>query len=564
MSGKLIAPLIWAICCLLFVCSACMVFIFHLFTYEHFVTAVLQGMNRADLEPVVRTRYFSFEKFSLLKNISLLLSPLSVGLLITFVRYRRSVNDYLNKNSQVVWQLFIKAWRSLTDNTLATRICLIAMLLIILIRSIFYAGTFYIQHDEAWNYTFFLQHNALYSLFVYNNYPLHNLVSEVFLALLPDNTFTLRLPSIIVGLMCCLLVFISFKHLTGSELVGLCTMALFASLPITVFYMLYARGVIMEIFFAILIIFLLWHYERKGFSLNKMLLLSLLNALGVLAMITHLYFIAFSAISFGLTVFINRSIKWKSLVQYTFISSGLGLLVLLPMAAGSGLSPAINAGKANSNYLVLHGLPYHCYADFSTGHIFGFYVLIVLNIVLLFRKTAVNSRLLIINNFVLLMAPILAGLVTNAWLPERALAFLCIPALTTFALLSSWLIDKKTLIILMSIVLCVALNIKVYDHSKLNWSKEKDRAVYRLATILQKNNMHGIYDESRQFAYFIAGIQYYFAIQHQTIRYHTTDPASNRYTAVRPADADCLVSGQAKLPLPLLFSFEEVYVYSLQ
>ncbi|KXK43870.1 MAG: hypothetical protein UZ11_BCD004000430 [Bacteroidetes bacterium OLB11] len=80
-------------------------------------------------------------------------------------------------------------------------------LFIILTRSFYFANSYYIQYDEAWNYNYFLAHNPVYTIFAYNNYPLHNLVSSFFLTFLPANTVVLRLPSILIGIFSCLFVF---------------------------------------------------------------------------------------------------------------------------------------------------------------------------------------------------------------------------------------------------------------------------------------------------------------------------------------------------------------------
>lgn len=537
---------------------------FYFISYDELIHAALNEIARPDLYDVVTQHYFTQDKFDLLKTASWFISVLFLAALVAYVRWRKSILNYFQKSTQGIFAHARAFKQSLFRNSREVNILLIVSLLAVLCRSIWYATTFYIQHDEAWNFNFFLQKNILFSLFAYNNYPLHNVVSWFVLQLLPISTFVLRLPSILTGLLCCMLVFVSVKKIFKSEWTAFGSMLIFACLPMSVFYMLYARGVIFEIFFALLICYLIYQYLQQKVTINKIVFLALLNALGVASMLSHVYFIAFSSAGILLYLIFQKEKQWHFIVLYSVLSVLFSLIFLSPMIFGSGISPGLNAGTADANYLVLHYLPFHCYADYSTGLWFGFYILIALNLLMFWKKEALQYRQLILINLVLLISPLIIRYTTGAWIPERALAFLIVVPVSTFAMVVTVFRIQRIVIISFSLVAAILLSIVVYQHPKLNWSKEKDRQVYQLASIMKAQNLKEIYNESNEFIYYIPGIQYYFLIDKKQILYGTSIAGSNRFQAEMPGTADCRIIASPISNVQPIFSSDSLFVYKLK
>ncbi|MBK7691425.1 MAG: hypothetical protein IPJ31_10000 [Bacteroidetes bacterium] len=181
--------------------------------YDSLITYVLQSLHRNDLYEVLTKKYFTREKFALLKMLSWGVSACSLILLLVFFQYRSKLIKGLQQSAETVFSLIRKFRTAVCNNSKLVNRLLFVSLLLVLVRSIYYASTFYIQYDEAWNYNYFLQNTIFYSGLAYNNYPLHNVISWFFIKLLTPSTFVLRLPSIIAGILTCLLVFVTIKKL---------------------------------------------------------------------------------------------------------------------------------------------------------------------------------------------------------------------------------------------------------------------------------------------------------------------------------------------------------------
>ena len=547
---------------LLFVALALSALFLNQIRYDWLVDQVLHGIHRYDLFDVVTQKYFTIEKFKFLKNVSWMLSAVSLAILYAMYVYRNFLIIKIEGWVQGGLRLNSAFWRSVMHNSKNVNVFLGISIGLIAIRSIYYASTFYIQYDEAWNYNFFLHNNIFYTCVAYNNYPLHNLISWIFVHLLSANTFVLRLPSILAGIITCLLVFVAIKKIFLNEWLALSCSLLFACLPISVFYMLYARGVMFEIFFSLVICYFLFTRGPGKLTMRQIIFLSLLNAFATYSMLSHVYFIGFSALFLIIFKIIEGPWQIKYLILYPVLSIGFSLVLLLPMALGTGLSSGLQSSVGNASYLVLHMMPYHCYSDFMTGGWFIFYILIVANVILLFIKTSTNKRILILANLVLLASPLIIRMGTGIFPPERGLAFLCIIPITTVAMLFD--VFKVERSYLMGGVVCAifVLSYITFHHTKLNWSKELDRQVYKLASLLMSKADVSIYSTSSKFNYFVPGVQYYYSSSGRNFKYSTNDTGSSRYRLNE--DAPCIITESYLGSDNLVFSYDSMYVYYKQ
>ncbi|MBK9302235.1 MAG: glycosyltransferase family 39 protein [Bacteroidetes bacterium] len=536
---------------------------FYFVSYESLVTSVLNEINRMDLYPLIKQQYFPLHKYHLVRMIVYGVSITAAMGLLALFKYRNRILTSLLYWTEKLLGYLVLGKQILIQNTRLINIGLLLSLTIILLRSIYYAATWPIQYDEAWNYNYFLHKNIFYSIVAYNNYPLHNLVSRFFLYFLPDHVFVLRLPSILMGLCTCLLVFVMVKKITQQEWLALMAMIVFACLPVNVFYMLYARGVLFEVFFALLLSSFIFFFLKQKITLVKIGFLAILNALGTYSMLSHGYFIASSALAVAIYLLFQTDKQVRFIILYPLLSILFSAVLLTPMMLGTGMSLGLGAGLSNGQFTTLPYLPFHSYADFATGSWWGFYVLIALNIFLLFIKSTKEYRWLLLLNMVLICTPFVIKFITGVTPPERALAFLVLVPLLSFVV---WVkvcnLNAKTTIGL-AFVWCSILVFVVHRHQKLNWSKQLDHEVYTLSKILATHQVHTIYNKCDAFNYFVPGLEYYALSSNKSFNYTTSIKNSSRYKASMNDGTDCVIEPQLLADKKWIYHFEDFYVYLL-
>lgn len=507
--------------------------------YDFLIDYILDEINRKDLHQIITEQFFTKSKFLLVKKLSIGIGLVSI--IATIIYYLKQ--KWIVKLIEKVVIFFKVRWHNfkhiLTKNSQTTNLLLLFSLLIILARSIYFALDFDIQLDEAWNYNYFLNKNIAYTLFAYNNYPLQNITTWFFLKALPDNTFTIRLPSIIMGLATCISVFVVIKKTFKNEIIALLSMLIFASLPISIEYMLRSRGVMFELFFIVLVFYFLINYLSQKFTFNTILFISFLNALGTYSMLSHAYFIVFSFGSFFLILLLEiRFSELKYSFYYLFFSIVFSLILLIPMFVGTGVSLGVNAGVSHANYLAMHyPFSYQCYSAFITGNKYLILLFAAISFVFLFQKNVLLKRIAIIN-FVLFTAIFFIPIFSNATPAERTLGMLILLPLFILPLFVNY-INQKILIIL-SIIYCLFLHYSTLNMSEFIWSKKLDKHVLNVSEVLLKNNIHGVSNNSDLFTYFIPGITYYFNLRNQKIEVQSFNKNSTRY-ATNLADYNCIV-----------------------
>lgn len=556
---KIWTNLIFYVLAFVLIALALVCFVFYKVHYDTLIDYVLQQIDRTDLKNIITQKYFTLTKFELLQSISFLVSGLSCILFWALFKYRLHFKNHVEKGLLAIFTLNNHFWKSVVQNSRSVNALLALSIILILARSIYYATYFYLQYDEAWNYNYFLQHNILYTCFAYNNYPLHNIITWCFVHIFSSSALILRAPSILIGLLNCLLVFVVTKKMFESEWIALANMLLFACLPISVFYMMYSRGVILEMFFSLLIFYLLFSYIKGGISIKKIIFLAILNALGTYSMLSHVYFIACSIAIIFCYQLLQKEKQFKLLIFYPILSILFSALLLLPMMVGTGISLGLSAATGQSNNLTLHMRPFHCYSDVISGWWFMFYFFIALNFIILFIRRFSNMNFLILTNLILLIAPILIKLATGIFPPERSLAFLYLIPIFSFALLLRYLPFQKIFLTLTTLVVIICLSYITFYHKKLNWSKELDKQVCKLSQVLISEKVNSIHSTTPRFNYFVPGLQYYFYKNKQVLSFTSTDSRSTRHD--ESAKADCKVTDIFTGNEHLMFSYDSLFVY---
>ncbi len=512
-------------------------FFFFSNSYTSFIQDVLDSIQRPDLEKVLREQYFPLEKFDRIKWWLLLSSVVSAGGLSVMYRYKEeyhrqidgiasSGNIYLNK-LKLIYLSFSKTGR----------IALGLLLFILLCRSVYFATTFYIQFDEAWNYNFFLDKQIFYSIGAYNNYPLHNIVSWCFVHLLGSSVLVLRMPSFLIGLFCTFFIALGIQHFVRNEKIALLSAGLFSCLPVSLFYMLYARGVMFEILFALLVCILILQYGKSGFTFKRILFLSLLNALGTYSMVSHPYFIVSSFAAMLIFSVLYERKNSMMVIAYGFFSMLFSLVMMIPMMLGTGLSPVLSVLSNHQAVSIKDIISYvEKVSFFITGFRSSFYLFFLMSISLLVYFFKKNRRLCMLSlfNSSLLLLPLFIPWLTNVYPPERAISFLVLVPLS-YATLVFYMVYQmnvgRFILYPFALLGMVVFSYKAYTHPFLNWSRALDKQVAEVAILFKQENVNRVYNDCRDFGYFIPGIEFYFRQQHMSIEFNSSSKISTRYTS---------------------------------
>lgn len=539
---------------------------YHFFhtSYDDFLDTTLKSIEREDLRGIVKEKYFTAHQFYVVQKVGVIFSVLSLLCLVFFIRSFIKCLYRIECGIEKLWLHVKDAFEPLRDMNALQKLSFAGLLLFVLLRSVYYASHFYIQYDEAWNYNYFLRKNLLLTFFAHNNYPLHNVITFLVLKITPDNTFFLRLPVMMLGLIACVSVFIIFRKIWNEIWIALLGVALFMSLPVSIFYMLYARGVMLNMVLLIWIVYVGWRYLKDP-QLNSLKGWVLLNILGTFSILTHPLFILFQGVILIVMIRINpRDLSMRKTILFFGLSCAGSVVVFLPFLLGSG----INFLSSSNGISIRYDLPYHSYSVFYGGAWWAFYLLLLLHVIFLFLKEMREYYYFIFLNLSLLLAVPLLYFVWGVYFPERALPFLFIPVLFGFGLFCRYVsihqVSRKW-VIGSTLILCLFLQRFAHQSKYLNWSKELDHQVFLLSEKLREKKIHSLYNTSSEFNYFVPGLSYYSSLKSYPLQYYTNQPRSSRYNLSMANHTDAIVvQSHDSLPYPVLFRLEDLIVYLKQ
>lgn len=537
--------------------------------YDILLNSILNDMGRMDLKKIITEKYFPLHKYELIKKGSYILPVICLGFPFYLFWKIKSVRR-LVENSIVVFQIFfsnVKNTFSSTHKRVKIMFCL--LLLFVFTRGIYYTLSYEIIYDEAWNYNYFLSKNPLYSLIAYNNYPLHNIITGIFVKIFGSSLWVLRLPSILMSLLLATTTFFIAKKIFCNDWIALLCSTLLGMLPVFTFYSFLSRGVLFEVFFASIVTYFLFNITRnKKPSHQKLLFIAFLNACGMMAMLSHIYFIFLTTFALFLFSFFQKKIRIKTIFFYNIYSIIFIALFFLPMILTTGFSLGINAAVAKGNsYLALHHLPFHCYSDLNGASVYSFYFLILVCVYAIFIYRKSVDVFLYILALVIITSPLLINIFTGIFPPERAMAFQIIGVVIIIGFIIkrySFYIKNTYFNYAFYLIMVVFLSIKLQNHPYINWSKKLDIEVKSVAEILLKYNANSIYSESSQFKYFFPGIIYYYNLQGKKIDIYTSDMASVRYLKERDNNTRFVVSDTIYQNAKALFISDECKLFFIE
>lgn len=504
------------------------------FNRQNFIQLVITLTRRPYLLAALQNTIVTPQKFAMLKTAGitlLVINPVITGALLY---YRHTILRALTFAVYCCASAGKSIVQVYKNNRKIDNVAVAILLAIVVARSLYYITYFNLQYDEMWSYNYFTSRPFYLSFFTYNNYPLYGLTTQLFKWLPFSMQVNLRLPCVLAGLATCFLLYACIKHYAGNTLVALAGVAIFACMPVTVIYMLFARGVIFELFFAVASAFCAL-YLLKGNNVKKYVLLYVgANILGLYSMPTHIYFILVQALLMLIyTALYNKKLAVTCVIT-NLLAVLLGIACYAPVLLGSGLSFVLDAKPypafATRNWPGL--LLYNNHLNrFLTGFPWGIVIIPAVTIAI----TCVASQrkrinpLFVIAAVFLFYLPGTVYMVQGLAVPERAMAFagLAVPlcfCLIFFSLCSSKL---KPALYVALLAITVAGSYISHNHIYLHWNEENDKKAVTITNLLLQHNVNICYDSASTsgFNYFYPALEYYYGLHGKTINLNT--PAKN-------------------------------------
>jgi len=528
--------------------SACILFLSA--SYEDIIRLIITISKKPYLENLLRTQVFPENKYVLARYVciaTLLIIPLCAALLL---RYQQRIMDLFSFAFSSVQQGYKKVKQVYQQNSKMQNTSIIVLLALIAARSLYYIVQFDLQYDEMWSYNYFTAQPLYYSFVVCSNYPLYEISTGIFKYLPFDMRINIRLPVFIAGLLSCIVLYACLKAYFKHHVTALGGMIVFACMPVTTFYMLYARGVMFALFFAIVSIFSVLFWLRNKQQTTYLVVYAIASAAGVYSMPTNVYL---CLILFLLTLSASP-IKGKShILPFFLANTAAGLLSLLlyaPILVGSGVSFLYNAAvDTTSPRPSLNDIfNYHLsVSPFFTGYTAVLLVLIMIVLIAIAVSKQLQQYWFIFSLCCCLyLLPVIIYFFQNVQLPLRSIAFvgLIIPLLYSIIIFS---IREAPHPLLVFFIILTGLGAGYisHKHEYLNWSRQLDTQVKELAYLLMQHQVSTCYANSTgtDLFYDYPAIEYYYKINNRPFTLTVAEQNSLRYKPFTVTDNyDCIIN----------------------
>src|SRR6266498_2826259 len=417
--------------------------------YNTFIKWIVVIVQKNGIENLLREKALTSQKFKFIQKLCYAAIALLPFLLVLLIKKREKILWFISfiwKSISFSLKGVLKIYRTAAKQE---NIIVLLLLLIIFIKSLYYIIGWDLQYDEMWCYNYFTAQPFYFSFFMYSNYPLYEITTHLFKWLPLPMKINLRLPVLIMGLLSCFVLYACLKKYFKNHLAALAGLVLFAFMPVTTFYMLYARGVIFELFFAIAALFSLLFWFRNKHQSAYLIIYVLANVLGLYSMPTHVYYWLLLAITGTIVCFQNESVYIKKFIFCNLLIVVFSFICYLPIWSGSGFSFVTNATANKSDvqnaFEYIPSLTAEM-AQFFTGFSTGFLLLVLICVALLFFVKRFRSyRHVLTISVVLCLLPAVVYLLQKFYIPERAFAFtgLAIPLIAAVLLRSVETFIKK-------------------------------------------------------------------------------------------------------------------------
>ncbi|MEP6749400.1 MAG: hypothetical protein ABJB86_16815, partial [Bacteroidota bacterium] len=413
--------------------------------------------------------------------------------------------------------------------------------------------TTYLNYDEMWSYNYYTANHFFYSFFTYSSYPLFEMTTHFFKMLPFPMKINLRLSPFIFGIASFFILYACLKRYFNSHFIAMAGLAAFAFMPLTVMFMVNARGVMHELLFAIAGIFSFLFWLNNPDQKKYMAIYFLAGIGGLYSMTTHILFLFFMLIT-GLFYLIkrNKALVWFFIRTNFLIVAGF-IIIYAPIFITTGTAIFGNVVKSTpSYYVIIKSMPnvlYNIFADYAGYSSAGIIIFITAVMVAPFLKNKLpeNYRVLLIFAVGLPSSTVFFYLITGFPYAGRSLAFgaLSVPLLTClFVQIAEPFLAKhnawKKRIGYSAAGLALLLDL--YSFSVVY---PYDKMVADVSRLLINNKIASCYDNSSAvtyFYYYYPGIEYYYRVENKTIEFSLSAKNSMRYKPFSANDLyDCIV-----------------------
>jgi len=521
------------------------------FNRESFINFILHHLQRQYLSNILEQKIITVRKFIWLQYISYVMIFCDVVFAFLLYYYRAKVIGFLH----FVYQSFYSAFSSLKLVFKISRkkenIIFCIFLVIIFLRGLYYITITDLQYDEIWCYNYYTSRPFYLNFFSFSTYPLYELITHLFKWLPFPTKINLRLPSLLSGLFSCVIIYTCIKKITDNFLTALACMLLFVSIPLTTCYMLYGKGVSVELFFAVTSFFSCIFFLKEEKYKKYLLLFVTANVAGMYAMPTHVYFWALQFIFGVIYIFYYRKNLLKSFLLGNIFILLFSFFCYLPVFLGSGISFITD---------IFWGFP-HAYDPWAniisfikyinwdfTGTDYGLMIALIVAAVVLILTKKLKKEYFFLFAFglFLLLLPAPIKFVQHIYIPDRSIAFvaLIIPlcCFIVFFLLRD-LINfylRSGLVMFLFVGACILSHL----HPFRFWSAKFDENAITISDLLIEHHVTDCYDNapSSHFFYYYPALEYYYGKKELNIDLHIADKKSLRYKPFSAVDNyECIV-----------------------
>lgn len=525
-----------------------------LLDYDLLVTTVTSVIQKNGLEDKIRNSLFTRSRFVIVQRVAWLVFFIGPVCFWLAIKYRKLVYNCCKLMVSSVNYAARTTIKVFSDNSSKQNIPFFSLMAGVLCFYSWRMVHSYPTYDEMWSYNYYTVNPFYYSFFTYSSYPFFELSTQFFKCLPFPMMFNLRLSSFVFGIATVILLYACLRKYCNNHTVAMATVFAFAFMPVTIIFMVSARGVAHELFFATAGLFSLLGWLEKPHRREYLVIYIIAGTLGLYSMTTHLYFLAFLFVFTTYWLVKKNKPAWLVFLKANILVSILFLALYTPILLVTGLSVYKDVLVHSPSYLeMLNRMPsgiyqvIEVYAGGNWLNISG-YIIAPLVLLLLKHKMPLRLQLLFVVAAGLPVTVFIFYFVTRFDYPARAVAFgsLSIPLYS--CLFASLILPVKTSQskrLVRSIVLTAGLVIFLLAGYLSIPSRPVYKSIAEMSKILMENNIQTCYDNSSEasgFYVYYPGLEYYYRIRHKKIKLTLSASNSMRYKPLLPGDRyDCIV-----------------------
>lgn len=496
-----------------------------LLSYETQVQFLIDLFNQPTLEKYIREIAYPPAHYNAARVIIPIIT-LCIGIFTYFFlrnNYYWELLTHLRKRTK--WSIR-SVWQTLRQQSKFQLTFLVFLLLFYIVRSIYNAYHYPIQHDEYWTFNYFSNGHFL-KVFVPGNNHFFNSFGNYLVAQFSASEFLIFRLTVIVGGCFTLLFFYLFLIKTISPKIAVIGSSLLCFSPPFVFYSMYGRGYIFLLLFTILC-FWCWIRFTQTHKRYYKLAFTLFAFCGLLSVLTFAYvLLVFFCMS--LIQSIVKKWEWRELV--TFYLPLLFIIVcwsipgwlLGQWQATLSYQPEVHHEGFQILTSFLYRNAYFFLGFKKLGLIFW-----ILLMICVFGLRHENDSWNYWHQFALLSFTILffMSLVQGFEITERfAFHLILMPlAAITFVFTEKF---KVFFAYLGLASICLTFTWGTYEHKYINWSVNADRAAVAMSEWMLANDIQEVYLDDN---YYKPALIYYFHKNKKALEIYSSAPQSIDFT----------------------------------